>query len=135
MKHLITVFCRLNTLVTAVELSMFTRLSLVFFFNDTATTEIYTLSLHDALPIYVEATTQACAREAKLGVHTRASLLEDRKSTRLNSSHSQISYAVFCLKKKKKMIKLDTRICSFYTFVAPIDLVLFNLIESGSTLP
>src|SRR2546428_13311967 len=85
-----------------------------FFFNDTATTEIYTLSLHDALPIYpnkFEALlTKAlvCSdsgrnREA-LRIFTqlgRAPRIPDRKSTRLNSSHDQISYAVFCLKKKK----------------------------------
>src|SRR5689334_24774744 len=72
-----------------------------FFFNDTATTEIYTLSLHDALPI------SRCRRRRLLGrsadrsprPHRRQ---RDRKSTRLNSSHSSISYAVFCLKKKKK---------------------------------
>src|SRR2546430_11252598 len=87
----------------------------LFFFNDTATTEIYTLSLHDALPISGRRHRRsdlghrpehhgrrlhglgrrpgrrACSRGA-----------EDRKITRLNSSHSQISYAVFCLKKKKK---------------------------------
>src|SRR2546430_17395469 len=88
---------------------------LFFFFNDTATTEIYTLSLHDALPI--------CQAAFKLSKFSRnrvigmAGVLDsarfrtfiaqelnvrDRKSTRLNSSHSQISYAVFCLKKKKK---------------------------------
>src|SRR3712207_9444287 len=95
---------------------------LFFFFNDTATTEIYTLSLHDALPIskkkmsmknhsktgesYVNRklanvwgkkfkTTQGKRRIFRdLGI--------DRKSTRLNSSHANISYAVFCLKKKKK---------------------------------
>src|SRR3989449_7399485 len=80
-----------------------------FFFNDTATTEIYTLSLHDALPI--------CSRLrlteeeiANLGEHRiqeqprvgRRPETRDRKSTRLNSSHGYISYAVFCLKKKKK---------------------------------
>src|SRR2546430_11940943 len=70
-----------------------------FFFNDTATTEIYTLSLHDALPICPGRS--ACSRIdgsrcCRLPRHGR-----DRKSTRLNSSHSQISYAVFCLKKKK----------------------------------
>src|SRR2546430_13567943 len=85
-----------------------------FFFNDTATTEIYTLSLHDALPIYVDGHFK---RRANLGMVDlepldRAEDIElvrdlirrhiDRKSTRLNSSHSQISYAVFCLKKKKK---------------------------------
>src|SRR3712207_7785935 len=90
-----------------------------FFFNDTATTEIYTLSLHDALPIF----DQQCARARlldrrqvlarhvldqrqleRLGVvlraHERRHAAEDRKSTRLNSSHANISYAVFCLKKK-----------------------------------
>src|SRR2546427_10509828 len=89
-----------------------------FFFNDTATTEIYTLSLHDALPIslnkrigatglppiYLMKGWAAALVAAGIG---RALLLTvvhrnpDRKSTRLNSSHSQISYAVFCLKKKK----------------------------------
>src|SRR2546430_8319422 len=71
-----------------------------FFFNDTATTEIYTLSLHDALPITIPDTAlaslcPACATRNLVGGSA------DRKSTRLNSSHSQISYAVFCLKKKK----------------------------------
>src|SRR2546427_13136108 len=88
-----------------------------FFFNDTATTEIYTLSLHDALPISLPVDVaqfdgaaqrlhdlvtdgQPQARAAaRIAGRER---LEDRKSTRLNSSHSQISYAVFCLKKKKK---------------------------------
>src|SRR2546429_7077213 len=86
-----------------------------FFFNDTATTEIYTLSLHDALPIYrVDAPrgivwhapdvvdesdrTEPSAGRPHLG---RQSRQLDRKSTRLNSSHGYISYAVFCLKKKK----------------------------------
>src|SRR2546430_9133589 len=73
-----------------------------FFFNDTATTEIYTLSLHDALPISW-CSSSACPggrdRSAGRSLHTR----QDRKSTRLNSSHSQISYAVFCLKKKKQL--------------------------------
>src|SRR2546430_12697477 len=94
-----------------------------FFFNDTATTEIYTLSLHDALPICRDRTD----REAGTRVHGAGARQEDRgrgdrlagpaqheerhraadaqpgdrKSTRLNSSHSQISYAVFCLEKKK----------------------------------
>src|SRR5579859_88386 len=72
-----------------------------FFFNDTATTEIYTLSLHDALPISRPlrgrpSPPRECCRRPS-GRRTR-----DRKSTRLNSSHSQMSYAVFCLKKKKK---------------------------------
>src|SRR2546422_4467942 len=89
----------------------------VFFFNDTATTEIYTLSLHDALPIseqqlfdlgvkasragwvqenFITDDTEQIAAEAGEAANT------DRKSTRLNSSHGYISYAVFCLKKKKK---------------------------------
>src|SRR2546422_4027780 len=91
--------------------------SLFFFFNDTATTEIYTLSLHDALPILGQ---QADAEEEGNGdqehepgidrpegerperqIHPEHEEL-DRKSTRLNSSHGYISYAVFCLKKKKK---------------------------------
>src|SRR2546422_7410330 len=80
---------------------------LFFFFNDTATTEIYTLSLHDALPI----SRRAAALRAEVrgggpdrpGVSaSRSSVSRDRKSTRLNSSHGYISYAVFCLKKKKK---------------------------------
>src|SRR2546430_12644985 len=85
-------------------------MSFFFFFNDTATTEIYTLSLHDALPISIGQ--EASARtEPQLGpLSPRIKGLpagthgqfKDRKSTRLNSSHSQISYAVFCLKKKKK---------------------------------
>src|SRR5688572_33443812 len=87
-----------------------------FFFNDTATTEIYTLSLHDALPIYiyvadtgnsaVRLLTSAGEVRTVAGDGTAGS---DRKSTRLNSSHSQISYAVFCLKKKKKKKKKRTK--------------------------
>src|SRR3712207_9420528 len=97
-------------------------MSFFFFFNDTATTEIYTLSLHDALPIYlrtdlrgrpsprrgagriVSAFQRGLASQPDQGGwprwrrHPRTS---DRKSTRLNSSHANISYAVFCLKKKK----------------------------------
>src|SRR5699024_12413170 len=72
-------------------------LLLFFFFNDTATTEIYTLSLHDALPIY---TYQRVDREGTFHVEWTGNREEDRKSTRLNSSHVSISYAVFCLKKK-----------------------------------
>src|SRR5256885_2967359 len=88
-------------------------ISAFFFFNDTATTEIYTLSLHDALPI-----SEICAEviaEAETTHPDRSLIFEadpdmrgvwdgerlDRKSTRLNSSHLVISYAVFCLKKKK----------------------------------
>src|ERR1041385_9293205 len=68
-----------------------------FFFNDTATTEIYTLSLHDALPIsWLRHPGAERAWTLRLG----GCLRPDRKSTRLNSSHGYISYAVFCLKKK-----------------------------------
>src|SRR2546430_11331216 len=86
----------------------------LFFFNDTATTEISTLSLHDALPILYSLDPLEDPRWAEfVQRHPRASVFHtpgwlealrrtDRKSTRLNSSHSQISYAVFCLKKKKK---------------------------------
>src|SRR5258708_16980646 len=97
----------------------------LFFFNDTATTEIYTLSLHDALPIYRISLGMKQLQadpwqgiEAKFPVAVRLTGrvtnitdygafvelepgIEDRKSTRLNSSHQIISYAVFCLKKKK----------------------------------
>src|SRR2546427_8927700 len=84
-----------------------------FFFNDTATTEIYTLSLHDALPIYRDVVDP---RDSVVGdfvadhpkpesVGAFGRMDKDRKSTRLNSSHSQISYAVFCLKKKKHTIR------------------------------
>src|SRR2546430_16805121 len=102
--------------------------SLFFFFNDTATTEIYTLSLHDALPISDgddgrEQSEAHCGTPPNVGWELGASVAasvacelfhnsgqyrrrfskreSDRKSTRLNSSHSQISYAVFCLKKKR----------------------------------
>src|SRR2546426_7517228 len=81
--------------------------SLFFFFNDTATTEIYTLSLHDALPIFahVQCRSDVGIRSLSFfhridGVASSRRDLLDRKSTRLNSSHLVISYAVFCLKKK-----------------------------------
>src|SRR2546426_8470646 len=76
-----------------------------FFFNDTATTEIYTLSLHDALPIYRRLDPQhvawVCSRLVFDHRLAGGGPDSDRKSTRLNSSHLVISYAVFCLKKKK----------------------------------
>src|SRR2546429_1433652 len=89
--------------------------TLFFFFNDTATTEIYTLSLHDALPISGDFVLEPA--EAELSGWSRHSderplmarepakhFARDRKSTRLNSSHGYISYAVFCLKKKNEPI-------------------------------
>src|SRR5436309_8587469 len=91
--------------------SLYTTVSLFFFFfNDTATTEIYTLSLHDALPIsrqVEEQPTEGAVAMRRAGIRLQVSgwngsPSQDRKSTRLNSSHVKISYAVFCLKKKKK---------------------------------
>src|SRR3712207_9125571 len=84
---------------------------LFFFFNDTATTEIYTLSLHDALPICASSAGPPARRfvtypllgpiAVSSGPTMTPGCTVDRKSTRLNSSHANISYAVFCLKKKK----------------------------------
>src|SRR3954464_1385143 len=80
-----------------------------FFFNDTATTEIYTLSLHDALPISGSVVRGLRAGGGR-GIRPRgAGGRIDRKSTRLNSSHTIISYAVFCLKKKKVRRALEGR--------------------------
>src|SRR3712207_8559386 len=105
----------------------------VFFFNDTATTEIYTLSLHDALPIsggafvvenwvpdlgafrhgralrlHQVAGQQVIVEAAQLHqAEQRMTTTKDRKSTRLNSSHANISYAVFCLKKKKTVLTIS----------------------------
>src|SRR5688572_32345836 len=107
--------------------------NLFFFFNDTATTEIYTLSLHDALPIFgsssvgraplptwhVESSSEIRNPLPSVRLSSGTTRLPtssiDRKSTRLNSSHSQISYAVFCLKKKKKQRdKIFTYIFTFH---------------------
>src|SRR3712207_5102903 len=99
-----------------------------FFFNDTATTEIYTLSLHDALPIWPVSSPSekpsvwffeivaAPMFEVMITIVLRKSTFRpwasvsfpDRKSTRLNSSHANISYAVFCLKKTKNHINPET---------------------------
>src|SRR5438128_8485469 len=101
-------------LIRIVSSSSFHEYSL-FFVNDTATTEIYTLSLHDALPIFeaepVQGHGQQRDRDLLAGGEQHVHLSRigrvrdagDRKSTRLNSSHGSISYAVFCLKKKKTM--------------------------------
>src|SRR2546430_3394771 len=81
----------------------YTQDSRFFFFNDTATTEIYTLSLHDALPIFRRGARGLRPRDHRYHGARREAVNGrpgDRKSTRLNSSHSQISYAVFCLKKQ-----------------------------------
>src|SRR5690242_21107917 len=91
-----------------------------FFFNDTATTEIYTLSLHDALPILADPFVHVRPVNAARHPDIRNYSGEDRKSTRLNSSHMSISYAVFCLKKKKKNESTSTA-CVTTSLVASID--------------
>src|SRR5947209_16432191 len=91
-----------------------------FFFNDTATTEIYTLSLHDALPIFgqfgnaEQRRLQAFGDLALMhfGDQFAVGMSQDRKSTRLNSSHANISYAVFCLKKKTQSKSGSTYSCN-----------------------
>src|SRR5688572_31185933 len=95
------------------QLPLYIHYIIFFFFNDTATTEIYTLSLHDALPICPGRGGRGAAAvdpprgdRANVEGPGGGSTAADRKSTRLNSSHSQISYAVFCLKKKKKKKKI-----------------------------
>src|SRR5690349_23854431 len=100
-----------------------------FFFNDTATTEIYTLSLHDALSDLLVSFNQLAVTAGILVAYLANFALKDvgenwrwmlgiaaidRKSTRLNSSHVEISYAVFCLKKKKYRCS-STRTISYYT--------------------
>src|SRR2546422_11326669 len=94
-------------------ISCFLHLFFFFFFNDTATTEIYTLSLHDALPIWgirssspSRAPIRRPAQRSPPSRRWQPTSGLDRKSTRLNSSHGYISYAVFCLKKKKKNKKI-----------------------------
>src|SRR3712207_8543101 len=104
------------------HLGVVCALGFFFFFNDTATTEIYTLSLHDALPILPWLRRRACAVASRSSASrsgtarvdhcccrtspsTSRPASRDRKSTRLNSSHVNISYAVFCLKKKKNYCK------------------------------
>src|SRR3712207_8055055 len=105
----------LSALIDMFQLSKHYLISYFFFFNDTATTEIYTLSLHDALPILTRssapprswastsppASSRPRSTTSKPHQNTTRSF-PDWKSTRLNSSHANISYAVFCLKKKKK---------------------------------
>src|SRR5205807_8172208 len=105
----------------------------VFFFNDTATSEIYTLSLHDALPIFDAIGAAHLAqgqqeRERRFGALVlvdaigmqpiaAAARRRDRKSTRLNSSHLVISYAVFCLKKKKKIKNIHILFTHYIIFL------------------
>src|SRR2546422_6110642 len=96
------------------EVFLYKLIFFFFFFNDTATTEIYTLPLHDALPISIRGSGDVSRSHPPGHVRgdgarprrgpARRGCLRDRKSTRLNSSHGYISYAVFCLKKKKKAV-------------------------------
>src|SRR3712207_6940406 len=106
---------------------------LLFFFNDTATTEIYTLSLHDALPIFIPTASDRDRSglspsgpslfhngdrrrrertEAHRSTAKAVGIIRDRKSTRLNSSHANISYAVFCLKTKNILLMIFVICCS-----------------------
>src|SRR5205814_10482844 len=110
------IFCIINHLFNYILL-LLTCIFLFyffFFFNNTAPTEIYTLSLHDALPIscwqklpwmqklYEAVKDRSDVQAVSLSMDENPAIVADRKSTRLNSSHLGISYAVFCLKKKKK---------------------------------
>src|SRR5436305_4822820 len=108
-------------------------LLLIFFVNDTAPPEIYTLSLHDALPISV---LRAAARPSKrtpiivTASPTIIGVRLDRKSTRLNSSHVRISYAVFCLKKKKKDHYHSTTYCPKPPYTThPLHVVLHEVVR------
>src|SRR5436190_4495128 len=120
-------FTALRLLLTFM-MSLYLVLTTYFINSDTATTEIYTLSLHDALPILAETPRRAFVSMydgvAKLIYEAVVDLGADRKSTRLNSSHTVISYAVFCL--KKKMICMLTAIRLLMTFV----MILYLLLRS-----
>src|SRR2546430_12836183 len=101
----------MSTIRVEVFMQCHLRSCIFFFFNDTATTEIYTLSLHDALPIYPAPRLPPGPGRRRHLDHPVLPVAAgdpdgDRKSTRLNSSHSQISYAVFCLKKKTRKTPL-----------------------------
>src|SRR3712207_7706392 len=98
----------------------------LFFFNDTATTEIYTLSLHDALPIWASSVRRTITlprnrllytsrNSSDTARSTSSTCILDRKSTRLNSSHANISYAVFCLKKKRITRLIRSKYTDDYT--------------------
>src|SRR5438094_6430742 len=105
----------LSLFVGAYVVFMLSSVAFFFFFNDPATTEFYTLSLHDALPISVVCVlheflkVRRCPRSPDVHsvVRDASNHIQDRKSTRLNSSHRTISYAVFCLKKKNRTIQAD----------------------------
>src|SRR5437867_7181675 len=105
-----------------IHISLFLILYFFFFFNDTATTEIYTLSLHDALPIWSGRTPGRASRGHLPRCPVRC---RDRKSTRLNSSHRTISYAVFCLKKKNTLQSPRIRASGIYLVTTPYSLAPF----------
>src|SRR5580698_3503489 len=110
---------------------MFSRCSVplsFFFFNDTATTEIYTLSLHDALPISLWRTLASRSPALRFGRYHRPP--GDRKSTRLNSSHMSISYAVFCLKKKNT--SRPTRTGAAKRYSAAFGIAMSSVVEGAS---
>src|SRR3989442_13949243 len=93
--------CSFSLMLSSAPFSSF------FFFNDTATTEIYTLSLHDALPIFCAMLLTDALMDSVCNGPDKRCLSLDRKSTRLNSSHVRISYAVFSLKKNEPRIHPD----------------------------
>src|SRR5258707_7155745 len=106
-----SLFLLLNEMLTSVLTHLLYSSSFLFFFNDTATTEIYTLSLHDALPISTP--WSACSpHRPPSGIWPPS----DRKSTRLNSSHANISYAVFCLKRKSTRLNSSHANISYAVF-------------------
>src|SRR5256885_13250439 len=111
---------------------LYSMIDFFFFFNDTATTEIYTLSLHDALPICpysrprrrLKLTTRSewpCVSASRV-----SSAAVDRKSTRLNSSHLVISYAVFCLKKKNSILIIISLYSSILYYIIYLLLSTFD---------
>src|SRR5256885_8742127 len=105
---------------------------LFFFFNDTATTEIYTLSLHDALPICADRQAVGQMAAEIRAVRPPEPYKGDRKSTRLNSSHLVISYAVFCLK-KKKTARYTSSFHAFYRLTLFSEILCHRIAAGGRT--
>src|SRR5256885_11203027 len=102
----------------------------IFFFNDTATTEIYTLSLHDALPIWGLCWDPPCRMVVNILQNKRQPrTTQDRKSTRLNSSHLVISYAVFCLKKKIQTIKHKSDRLNITKIFMPMIVIILTMLS------
>src|SRR5438876_9253394 len=107
-------------------------LASTLFLNATTSTEISTLSLHDALPILFEAAAAGDSRVMEIIEEGARFLCEDRKSTRLNSSHPSISYAVFCLKKKIRLPLCSVQPCLAATRMAPYHAL---LVRPAALLP